>query len=218
MMTFRTIKASTLQILADAAAARFNVVGYQKQTKNESESKLNNRTVQLFYKDGDFPNAGGANTDVTKHTATYALQLTVSAPSKVDLNVLQNPTSTEGQLSAAVNALQESAAICDDLFDELVDIVYQIIMDARNYDLGQPKGTIADRWISSAQKDDPVPRGALTTLTGMLLFTVKMMETVDGDTGVAAVSTSTELGGITADPSDPETLDTTQKTGTESLT
>lgn len=183
MMNFRTIKTNIVNLLAAAEVGRFVTIGFQRQGSSANIAKGNNRTVQVYFQNGDFPKNKGRLTGPVQHDITYIIELTTAAPAKVDLSVLDNLGSTPAQKSSALAAMKESAEEADNLFDELAEIVYQILMDARNIDLGS-SFTVANRWIPNIRKDDPLNRGELVTLTGTMSLTCSIDEQVTGDTPV----------------------------------
>jgi hypothetical protein len=147
--------------------------------------------VQSFFKEGEFSKSSGSMRGPNQHDMTFGIGLTVNAPSRCNLAVINAPASTAAQVAIAMEAMQDAAYVADELMDELFDIVYQVLMDARNVDLGLAKGIVANRWVGSLQKDSPLPSGELVTLTGEVLFTCRTSEAVLGEAGVAAV------GGVT---------------------
>ncbi len=193
MMNFRTVNQAIIDALGDAAAGRFQVVGYRRQVKDAEGVRNNSRMVQSFYSSGDFPKSAGRQTGPAQHNMTFSIGLTVSAPARVDLSAINNPTATAPQISAALAALQEGAAVADNLFDELAEIVYQILMDGRNFDLGLSVGTVSKRWVDSIRKDQPTPEGSLVILTGTVQYSCNTVEQIPGDVGTAGGIISTVL-------------------------
>jgi len=186
-MNFRLIKASVVNLLGAAEGGRYRTIGYQKPGQGESEVKNNDRSVQVYYSSGDFSKSGGGVAgSSTSHEITINFDLTVSKPALVDLSIIQNPASTPAQIQGALAALQEASDLADNSFDELADIIYQEIMDARNVDLGLAR-PVGSRWISGINKDDPLPRGKLVVLTGSMQLTCKIDEQVTGATPEPAV-------------------------------
>lgn len=184
MMNFRTIKDSLINnVLGPAEAGRFQTIGFQRQSKSAEEVKGNLRTAQVYYSSGDFPKSSGRNSGTAQHDVAYRVDLTVSEPAKGDIAVLNNPGATAVQKAAALLAFQEGSQLVDDSLDELIDVVYQILMDARNIDMGLDKGIVASRWISGVQKDQPIPQGDLVVLTGSMRLTLKTPEVIVGDVG-----------------------------------
>lgn len=188
MMNFRTINSAIIGILGAAAAGRFTVVGYARQVKHAGGP-----LVQSYYKMGKFPKSSGRRTASKQHDMTFSIGLTVSSPAKADLAAINNPNATPVQIAAALNGVQEAAAVADFTFDELADTVFQILLDARNQDLGQAIGVISNLWINSIEKNEPEPAGSLVVLTGVIELECSTVETVVGDEGVASESISTVL-------------------------
>lgn len=179
MMNFRTVKESLINnVLGPAAREKFNVVGYQRQTKNANDTTGIKRTAQIFFASSDFLKSAGRLNGPTQNDITFRVELTVSSAAKGDLSVINNPGSTPEQITAAISVFQEASYLVDISFDEFIDEVYQILMSGVNYDLGLEKGVISNRWISSAEKDQPEPRGDLVTLTGSMILTCRTSEEV----------------------------------------
>lgn len=186
MMNFRTVTAALITLLGDAAAARFTVVGHPRQVTDASEIKSAKRRVTVFYGGGDFPKSAGRQTGAVQHMLSYNVDLQVSEAAQANLSVLTAENSTAQQIAAALAAMQDASYLADQSFDELAEIVFQILMDGRNFDLGLPKGTISSRWTGSIRKDDVQPLGSLVVLTGRLTYTCQTSEEVTGDTGTLA--------------------------------
>ena len=183
MMNFRTIKDSIINILGTAEAGRYQTIGFQRQTKAVQEAKDSNRMVTVYYSAGQFPENAGRRTGPVQHDITFRVEFTVAKAAQADLSVLNNPASTNTQRMAALTAAQEAALLADISMDELIEIIYQVFMDARNYDMGLSIGTVANRWISSVRKDEPRTKGDLVELTAAMTLTLRTAEQITGDTG-----------------------------------
>lgn len=207
MMNFRTINAAIISILGAAAASRFTVTGYAPQGRAASEVRGSKRNVQSYFSQGDFPKSSGRAHGSTKHLMSFTLGLTVSAAASVNLTAINNPASTPQQITTALAAMQDAAFVADELMDELFELVYQILMDGRNTDLGLPIGTVTDCWLGALKKDGPIPQGALVVLTGEAHFSCSTSEEILGDEGVL------ETEGVTVTITMPG--DTVQKTEME---
>lgn len=192
MMQFRTIKNALVDLLAANAAGRFRVVGAQSQGVSASEIKGVKRAVQVFYSVGKFPGSAGGYGSRT-HTMMFTVGLYVSAAAKADLSAINTVGATHQQVSAALAALQESSAVADLLWDELAEIVFQIISDGKNQNLGLPIGNVASLWISDIVKEDPVPAGSLVALEGRVVVSLNTSEDVTGDTPTVASDITTAL-------------------------
>ena len=201
-MIFRQVKESLINsVIGPAAAGRFRLTGFQNQTNDASEVLGSNRLVQIYYKQGTFSKIKGRMTGPVQHDMIFQLDLTVSTGFVGDVSVINNPSSTQAQLAAALAAFQEASGKADESVDELFDILYQIIMDGRNVYLGLDKNVIGERWLSELQKDQPIERGEYAVLTASMQLTVSAGETVDGDTGLPAdtIQNTIALDGDTAE-------------------
>lgn len=203
-MKFRIVKTAIKDTLGNASAGNFQVIGFQRQQKQAESYQGNDRLVEVFFKREGFDKGKGRKNGPVTGDVSISVELTVSSPAQADLSVLDNAASTPAQKQAAMAALKEAANIADESFDELADIVYQILMDARNIYFGLGKGVISNRWVSEITKDNPNERGQLVVLTGIMEITCGVSEDVPGDTGKVfdSISLETEIKD-----------DTVQKTG-----
>ena len=187
-MEFRKIRDSIRRVLAQNANGEFNVIGAQKRGKGASEVVNRSRLVEVFYQRGDFPKSGGSVYGPTKHDMTFRIDLTVAKPAQGDTDTIQDPNSTAAEVARAIADMMESDQLADDSLDELFDVVYQILMDARNIDFDLEKGSVGSRWLSALNKDEPIERGNYSLLTGSCLLTCNTSESVHGIRGVEAGS------------------------------
>lgn len=211
MMKFRTIKDAIIDLLGASAAGQYQVAGYQKQVKSSDEVIDNDRLIQVYYGRGDFPKSGGSMHGPNDHNMTFRIDFTLSKAAEVDLSVIENPASTTPQLKAAILAAALAGKLADDSMDELFDIIYQIIMDAENIDLGLDVGIVSNRWLGDFQKDEPLQRGELVTLTATAQLTCKASEDITGETPITGNAIDTTLNieddlgdnaGVLTDPTD----------------
>jgi hypothetical protein len=183
-MTFRLVKSALVDLLAANAGGAFRVEGAQQQAQDANEFTGVKRSVRVFYSSGNFPKSGGSANGPFDHDLRFGLQLTVVQPASVDLAVLEDPTATGSQRVAALAASDAAADLADASFDEFADLVFQIIMDARNEDLGLPAYTVGSRWIESVTKNNIDPLGEYVALTGTVSFTCSVEETNSGETPI----------------------------------
>jgi hypothetical protein len=183
MMMFRTVKTAITTLLGDQASGRFRVIGYQHQSSAQSEIKATDRWVQVYYDEGSFPRGAGRERGPKTHDLTISLDLKASAAAKGDLSVLTSETSTAIQKAAAIAAITEAGEVADTSIDELIEYVYLIMMDARNFDIGLTVGDIASRWIDAIKKDTLLERGDLVVKTANMKFTSRVQEDVPGAIG-----------------------------------
>jgi hypothetical protein len=178
------VKDAIIDLLAVKAAGRYRTIGHQKQEQSAKEVKDSNRSVQVYFSNGDFPKSGGSLTGPFKFDITYRIDLTVAKAAVGDLAVIQNPASTPAQLATALSNIQEATALADESLDELYEIVFQILEDAEQVEFGLELGTVSNRWISNLDKHEPTERGSLVVLTGIMQLTCSVVEYVIGDQGV----------------------------------
>lgn len=188
MMNFRRINKAIAQLLGDAALGRFTVTGYEGQSKAASEVRGKKRNVQVCFTQGDFPKGSGRAYGATDHQMTFTLGFTVSAAASCNLAVINaDPPALPAAISTALTAMQDATEVAGEFMDEFFELVYQILMDGRNIDLGLPVGTVTDRWVTTLKKDNPLPMGALLVLTGEAHYTCRTIEAITGDAGNVAV-------------------------------
>lgn len=181
MMNFRTIKAALITLLGDEAAGRYQVFGYQRQGQAAEELGDESRNVQVYYAEGDFPKSKSSINGPTQHDITFNIDCLVSKQAEVDLSALNNPASTPAEKAAALLAMRPAGHLADESLDELFDIIYQVVMDARNQDLGLDPGmAIASRWVDRMSKDSPIPAGDRCVLTGIIRLTLSIDEQLGG--------------------------------------
>lgn len=181
-MLFRTLKANLTTILGAAAAGQYTVVGYQQQTIDAKEVLGLRRRVQVFFDSGDFSKGKAGVASSTQHEITYRVELTVSASAKGDLTVINNPASTDPQRATAIAAFQTAASEADDSLDEFFDLIYQVLMDADNLDIGTsgPPYAVSNRWVSGMRKSSIIPQGEYVILTGSIDYTCQAIENITG--------------------------------------
>ncbi len=200
-MLFRTVCDAIKSTLNTAAAGRYLTIGYQRQTK-AAEEIANLKTVQVFYNSGEFPESGGSRSGPVHHNATYTIWLSVSVGAVADVAVLEAPGSTEAQISAALLAAQESSEVADKQMDELIEIVWKILMDARNQDFEPANSAlryqVSNRWISNIRKGQPQEEGSYFLLTAEMNLSLTIREDVVGEattTGLEGIDTVIEQDG-----------------------
>lgn len=206
-MVFRQVKASLVALLEAHAAGRFRVFGSQRQALSAAEFVGVGRAVRVYYTSGDFPKSAGSARGPIDHSLTFGLEMIVVEPSEVDLAVLENQGASNAQRIAALAAGTIAADRADDAMDEFAEILFQIIMDARNQDLGLARYTVGSRWVRGMVKRPMEPIGEYAMLGGEMTLTCSVEETVTGGTPIAAELIS---GDVTIKD------DNVQKTGVES--
>ena len=188
MMNFRTLKANLICILGDAEFGRYRTVGYQHQGSGAEEFTGLKRRVQVVVGSGDFPKSKSGMSSYTQHDLDFGIELTVSSNSVGDLSVLNDENATESELLTALDRFQDASEIADNSFDELVEIVYQILMDGNNIYIGTTglPHIVSSRWSGGWSKDKPMNFGKQVVITGTIQFTCQTEEEITGDTGTSA--------------------------------
>lgn len=201
-MMFRTVKAALINILGAGATGSYRVVGYQGQSTDADTVTGTNRKVSVSYRAGSFPRSGSSPRGPVRHEMEFAVELLCSAKASGNLSALDNPDSTDQQKAAAIAAFIPAAQAVDTLMDSFIDAVYQTLMDNEAINLndgvvGDLK--VANRWISSVRKDDPLPSGALAVLTATITYNVVAMEALTGAAALVDESENPQPGSILVD-------------------
>jgi hypothetical protein len=192
-MNFETLQTNIVNLLTNAAAGRYRVAGYQPKSEDAEEYLDMDRLVSVFYSEGQFPKNKSGPVGPIQHETIYRIEMFVTKSAEGDLATINNPASTPAELQTALANVKLAEQLADDSFNELVGIIYQILMDARNRYFGMPKGTIADRWLDNIRKDSPLEitsdkgilGGKFITLTGSIDLTCVLDEEILGDSGTA---------------------------------
>lgn len=199
-MLFRQVKKSiTDNILGPAEDGRYRTIGYQNQTEDAESSLDNERSVQVYWASSSFPKDASGLQGPFKHEITYNIELSAAKAAELDLEILNDVSATPAEKAGALYSFQEAADLADESYDELVDVIFQVIMDARNIDLGMPPGVVSSRWISQAKKDDAVPAGEFALLTGSMTLTCTVSEEAGGDPGVEGAANMSTVVDIVDD-------------------
>lgn len=186
-MAFRNVAAALVTTLGAAAASQYRVVGYQQQSVGATETEGTDRLVQVFYAGGSFPKSSGSVTGSRNHEARFNLELRASAGTSTDISRLDDPTSDDRDRAEvlAETTAAEAAKRANDSWDELMELVYQVLADPQNRDLGL-SDLVGSLWISRTQKDAPAATGGLVTVTGIVELTCNLEEVTTGATPTPA--------------------------------
>lgn len=192
MMNFRVVTKALIDLLGNAENDRYKTIGFSKR-KSSAEVLKDDRTIQVFYVSGEFPQLGS---NPVQHDIVYQLQLIVSADTEADLTILDNPNATDRARANALSRSRDAAEAIHEEMDEFMELIYQILMDRRNIDLGLDKGTIANYWIPRMQKDPvPFPQGERICVSGVITLTLRVDESLDGDEGQLAEEIDIQVDG-----------------------
>lgn len=197
MMYFRQIKTALEQLLIDKAAGRYRVQGYQIQTRSPEEVEGNNRLVVITYDQGDFPGQGYRSGGSVDHQASYRVALYVSSGSIADIQEITNAENTNGQRQTSLSVTIPGHKIIDDSIDELFEIVFQVILDREDTDLGLGSEAFDKLIISQYQKDDPFEMGGKACISASFQIQAKLNEEITGADPIAgeSINTLTDING-----------------------
>ena len=183
MMMFREVKKALIEVLGDNSDGLFRVLGYQKQNKNSNAVKDNKRLVQVYYEDGQFPKSAGRFKGPKTHDLSYSIDVTCSSAAQGAVNVLNSESATAIQKAAALAEIKTAAERADESLDEVIQAVYQILMDARVSGIGLDQGAVSSRWIDRIQKDTTLENGDLVVRTANMKYSCRVQEIVSGEIG-----------------------------------
>lgn len=191
-MKFITIRDAITTTLGDAAAGRYRVLGYQENGRSAESVLDDERLVQVFYQSGSFPETASGLSGPFNHKMTFTFQFEVASRTEVDLTVLLNPASTAADVQAAWAALKPAEAAANEAMDELFDIVWNVVMDARERDFGL-SDPIGSRWLNDFRKESVIPRGEYAVITAAAQLTCNETELVTGETPTAIEIIDTQI-------------------------
>lgn len=187
-MQFEIAEQSILDnVLGPAESERFITIGGQRQ-RESAEAINDKRKVMVIYNGGDFPESGGAQYGPVRHDMNFDVMLVEVTPAKADLSVLNDENASAIDKSTALRQMAEPAIEANRNMNEFIRIIWQILMDARNEQMGmvplddRPKlKLVSNRWISNITKGDPVPEGEFVVLTASMNLTFTVEEDITGD-------------------------------------
>ena len=205
-MQFRNLAASLTTLLGTASGSNYRVIGYQTRSVTGEEVVDNSRLVQVFYGGGDLPMSGGALSGQAKHNTEFGVQIVVSKAAEGDLATIDDPLSTALQLQTAIAGVASAEYLAEESFNEVVDLVWNTLIDPRNQGLGLDQNLVSSRWAPRIQKDKPLRQGTLVVIKGFIALEASVEEVATGDTptpldtidmGVELNDSDDELAGTT---------------------
>ena len=188
MMNFRIIKKALEEnILKKNESLGYKTFGHQAQGIS-SEPAENKKMVFVYAASGDFD---GRTKGSVSHKIIFNIELTVNSRAMIDLSALESEN--QAIRAAALENLETAGKRNDDVLDELIDIVWNLVSDGRNDYLGvdetkYPNLVVANRYVDSWQKDEPVQRGDIVINTAIMKVSCKVTEQPDGLVGVPSDS------------------------------
>ena len=203
IMSFRVIQHAIVnQILLPNRGDLFRVMDYPFPILGAEETLNNQRVVSVYYAEGDLRK--GSIYSPT-HDMNFHIDLFVSADAKADLLVLERQFGEDFQQTAyanAMNELQLAERRVHMLMDELINIVYQLVMRKENDQLGvdrlEPaiKLPVANRMIHSIQKAAPIREDKTNKFVSMeaqMILKCKAKEKITGQLPVGEIGGGAEF-------------------------
>jgi len=184
-MRFQSIQTALVSTLGAAAASRYRTVGYEDRPISSDEVYNTNKLVSVVYKSGVFPRDTSSHSGPATHTCNFDIELLLSQPAKVDVATLESGSSTAVQRATALAALQDSKNLANAALDSFIDIIWNILLDNRNMNLGLDQAYIGNRWINGLDKDDPMYFSDCVICTAKLKYEIEVQEDFTGDIGTA---------------------------------
>lgn len=184
-MEFQNVQTGLVSMLGAAAASRYRTVGYEDIPIDQSEISGNNKLVSVYYKNGTFPLGKSGRFGPANHECNFNIELKLSQACSVDIATLEDPASTQGELSTALSGLQNAKDLANSNLDAFVSIIFGVLTDNRNAFLGLSKKVFSDRWISGINKEKLQVFGDMIIATAILTYTCEVKEVFVGDSGSA---------------------------------
>jgi hypothetical protein len=183
-MRFEIVRDALVNLLGANADGQFRVVGFEVPELAPAEVLANNRLVMVYYKAGSFPSGRSALQGPFSHDATFGIELGAGYDARGDLPQIDTSGLTDTQRAIAIAAFQSPEFLVNKSIDELWGLVFQIIMDARNLNLGINKNIfrVSNRRLDNFEKQE-IQKGNIVSLTAVADFTCRLSEPALGDTG-----------------------------------
>jgi hypothetical protein len=188
IMNFQALEQSIIDnVLVPAQAGRYETLGAKRQT--ESDDAIHAlRKVMVYYQEGEFPKGAGTLHGDVVHNCTFNIVLITAAAAGVDLSALNSETVSDSDRAAALRAMRDPSITANRDLNDLIAIVWQVLMDNRNDQMGiDPPAdrpnllAVADRWVDNVQKNDPLADGEYVTITATMRLTCRIEEFTDGE-------------------------------------
>ena len=168
------LKESIEDLLAEYANGRFTVVSPRR--KSDAASIFVMPQVTIYYSEGSFDKSKSSVNSPYHHDVTFRIYATVAAKATVNLAVLQNPAASSKEYSEALADAGNASVLVDEKTDELLSLLYDIIMRPEHRSLGADY--IPSRWVSQIKKFNPEPMGAIVTETATVTLIAQCEEDV----------------------------------------
>jgi len=187
-MAFQIIRDSVMDnILIPGEQDQFRTVGHPLPLEGSEALLKNKRAVAFYYAEGDL--TGGQEYE-PYHDMIFYLELMVAANAQADLKVLEKefPEALQNEAySIALSNMQAAEYLADRLMDDLIAIVYQLVMKAENDELAidriEPSSGVRvhNRLITKIEKFPPESPGEQTVMKALLTLKCQAEEDIEGE-------------------------------------
>ncbi|MDR0475550.1 MAG: hypothetical protein LBH43_17990 [Treponema sp.] len=169
--------------LAQYADGRYAVISAVR--KFDAESVFEMPHVSVYYSSGSFDNSKSSVNSPYHHDVSFNIYLYTAAKATVNLAILQNPSATQAQAAAALAASENASLLVDGKTDELLSVLFDIIMRPAHRNLGTDY--ITNRWITQIKKYNPETLGSIVTATASITLTAQCEEEVTSEEGKPSI-------------------------------
>jgi len=173
---------TVVSMLAAQAAARFTVIGFQRQTK-PAETRIDNVLVQCWINSANIDWSRCSRNGPKEHEVGIKIQFTIAQPASGDIATLTNLSSTDMQRATALANLTAADQETSAALYAAWSAVFEILDDARNQTFGLAKGAISDKSFSNFNQDEPPSNGGLAVNTATATLDFRVKEAQLGDSG-----------------------------------
>lgn len=184
-MNYQSVQTALVTILGAAEASRYRTLGYRDEPIGQSEIDGISKLVSVYYTQGSFPLGSSGRHGPVTHKSIFNIELKLSQKASVDIATLEDSGSTAGERATALAGLQDAKDLANTNLDAFINIIFGVLMDSRNADLGLSKSIFWNRWISEIKKEDPMYFGNSVISSAILIYECEVEETFVGDSGTA---------------------------------
>lgn len=179
MMEFRDAVRAIIDVLGSASLGRYRVQGYEPEPEDAGKFVGSDRTVRVFYSGGKFPENSGSAGGAQLHDFSVNVEMVVAADSEMDVGALMDPESSEARRAQAIAGTRPAAMLVNEGFDELIDIIWNLLSSAENVFLGSEDYRF-EHHVKAVHKDRLIPLGEHAILTGYMTVDMSVVETPEG--------------------------------------
>ena len=163
------LKLAIEDLLEKHAAGRYAVISPRR--KSEAVGIFDCPQVQVFYSSGDIDKSKSSINSPYHHNCSFDIYIRAAAKVKVNTKILEDPAATDAQRAEALAAGDNASVAVDKKTDEMMDIIFNIIMRPEHRNLGTDYNP--NRWITSLKKSNPESLGAIVMESATITLTAQ---------------------------------------------